>query len=99
MATETKPKAERWPSRSKRCTVSELPGQPLEAAHELLILKGLITFVDALLDHVVAEELVIAEEIGGGLLVVVGGPGAVVVLKVGRGGVGEILGGEGCIAV
>src|ERR1700722_18155177 len=57
-------------------------GNTIEAARKRGILKGLISFVGALLKHCVAEEFMLAEEVLGGSLVVLRRPVPLVVLKI-----------------
>src|SRR5579863_6537128 len=71
----------------------------IEASHETGILEGLIALIGALLHHGVAEKFVIAEQIRGGLLVIVGSPAAVVVREIGFRGVGKIVGGESYVVI
>src|SRR5277367_6270743 len=71
----------------------------VETPHEVVVLERLVAFSLSLRDHVVAEEFMVAKEIGGGLLVILSRPTAVVVLKIGGFRVGEIVGGESYIVV
>ena len=74
-------------------------GHFVEALHEPRIAERRVAFGGARRGQRVAEEFVIAEEIRRGLLIVVGGPASVVVLKVGFSGVGKVGGVQGDIVV
>src|SRR5215469_5346648 len=56
------------------------------------LIERLVAFVGALANHGVAEELVAAEDVLSGLLVIVHGPVAAVFFEIGGRGVGEVLG-------
>src|SRR5690349_7277726 len=64
----------------------------VERSCESGILVGLVAFSGLLLEEIVAEELVLAEEVLSRFLIVVGAPIAWVVFEVFSVGVGEIVG-------
>ena len=91
---EMNPKAERWPSRLEPARGIALLGTArrnfFEPLCEMRLVEGLVTFGGPLRDHVIAEKLMIAEDVLGRLLIVVGRPGSSIFFEIGRSCVGEI---------